>query len=171
MKDFSHVFAMLALSTALGVAVAQAGADTGALAVQEAQLRIALAPTPAIVVREPGDLRLRYPVRQAFAADQAALLPAGRAMLDLVAASLRQFDHTRIDVAVYTDAIGRVEFNRQQSQLRASAVVAYLHSRGVGSVRLIARGVGKEAPLDAENTPEGRDLNRRLELVITPLSS
>jgi outer membrane protein OmpA-like peptidoglycan-associated protein len=50
-------------------------------------------------------------------------------------------------------------------------VVAYLQIRGVAPERLVARGVGEAVQLPAPNTPEGRDLNRRLELTITPLSS
>jgi outer membrane protein OmpA-like peptidoglycan-associated protein len=72
---------------------------------------------------------------------------------------------------VFTDAIGSEEFNRQQAQTRAAALVAYLQARGVAAARLIARGVGEGAPLDAPNSPEGRDLNRRIEFTITPLSS
>jgi len=72
---------------------------------------------------------------------------------------------------VYTDTIGSAEFNQQQSQGRAGVVAAYLQIHGVAPERLVARGVGEAAQLPAPDTPEGRDLNRRLELIITPLSS
>jgi outer membrane protein OmpA-like peptidoglycan-associated protein len=116
-------------------------------------------------------LQLRYPIRLAFVADGMELLPAGKEMLNILARSLRQYERSQVVVAVYTDAIGSDEFNQQQSQARAAVVSAYLHERGVAAPRLIARGAGESAPLNAENTPEGRDLNRRLELTITPLSS
>ncbi|MDE2250359.1 MAG: OmpA family protein [Gammaproteobacteria bacterium] len=141
------------------------------LAVQEAGLRTALAPTAAVVEHGDGAVVLHFPVRLAFVADRAELLPAGTAFLDAVARSLRDHRRSRIVVAVYTDAIGSAEFNQQQAQARAGVVVAYLQIRGVAPERLIARGVGKVAQLPAPNTPEGRDLNRRLELTITPLSS
>jgi outer membrane protein OmpA-like peptidoglycan-associated protein len=153
---------------------ARAGAPAAAapaLAALEAQLRIALAPTAAVIVGGADSLELRFPARQAFAPDTAELLPSGRAMLDLLARSLRDFGGTQVVVAVYTDAIGSEEFNRQQARTRAVALVAYLESRGVAPARLIARGVGKSAPLEAPNTPEGRDLNRRVVFTITPLSS
>jgi outer membrane protein OmpA-like peptidoglycan-associated protein len=154
---------------AAGVPEARDGAAL--LAAQEAQLRIALAQTAAVVVHGDGVLGLRLPARLAFAPDRAELLPSGRELLDLLARSLREYGHTQIVVAVYTDAIGSEEFNRQQAQARAAVVIGYLQTRGVAVARLIARAVGEAAPLEAPNSPEGRDLNRRLELTVTPLSS
>lgn len=115
-------------------------------------------------------LELWYPVRLAFVPDGTELLAPAMAMLDLLARSLREYEHSNIVVAVYTDAIGSPIYNQQQSQGRADAVVAYLQSKGISPARLIARGAGESAPLEAPNTPEGRDLNRRLQVVITPLS-
>ena len=92
-------------------------------------------------------------------------------MLDLLAHSLREYEHTAIVVAVYTDAIGSNDYNLQQSQARAVVVSTYLENKGVAEARLTARGAGESAPLEAPNTPEGRDLNRRLQVIITPLSS
>ena len=132
---------------------------------------MSLAPTAAVITRSNAVLELWYPVRLAFVADGTELLPAATAMLDLLAHSLREYAHTEIVVAVYTDAIGSSEFNQQQSQTRAATVVTYLVSKGVAEARLVARGAGKSTQLEAPNTPEGRDLNRRLQVLITPLSS
>jgi len=165
---------LLAALAAVGMADPADPADPAGLARlagQEALLRTALAPTAAVVEHAAGAVVLHFPVRLAFATDRAELLPAGTAFLDALARSLRDFKHSRIVVAVYTDAIGGAEFNQQQSQARAGVVVAYLQIRGVAPERLIARGGGEAAQLPAPNTPEGRDLNRRLELTIMPLSS
>jgi outer membrane protein OmpA-like peptidoglycan-associated protein len=140
------------------------------LAAQEAALRASLAPTAVVISRTNDALELWYPVRLAFAADGTELLASATAMLDLLAHSLKEYEHTAIVVAVYTDAIGSNDYNQQQSQARAAAVVAYLEAKGVAAARLVARGAGETAPLEAQNTPEGRDLNRRLQVVITPLS-
>ncbi|HVO00222.1 MAG TPA: OmpA family protein [Steroidobacteraceae bacterium] len=137
----------------------------------EAELRAALAPTAAVIEHTERQLTVRCPVRLVFAADRAELLPAGTAMLDALARSLRDYKRTQVVVAVYTDTIGTAEFNQQQSQGRAGVVAAYLQIHGVAPERLVARGVGEAAQLPAPDTPEGRDLNRRLELIITPLSS
>ncbi len=150
---------------------APAGAPGSPLDVQEADLRTALAPTAAVVTRESEAVKLDYPVRLAFVPDGVQLLPTGTQMLDIVVRSLRAHERTQVVVAVYTDAIGSSEFNQQQSLARAEVVVGYLRDRSISGARLIARGVGESEPLSAENTPAGRDLNRRLQLIITPLSS
>ncbi len=140
------------------------------LAAQEASLRTSLAPTAVVISRGNNALELWYPVRLAFSADGTELLAAAMEMLDLLAHSLKEYEHTAIVVAVYTDAIGSNDYNLQQSEARAAAVVAYLETKGVAPARMSARGAGETAPLEAPNTPEGRDLNRRLQVLITPLS-
>ncbi len=162
---------LLAAWPADGMAEPADPAALARLAEQEAGLRIALAPTAAVVEHADVTVVLHLPARMAFAPDRAELLPAGTAFLDAVARSLREYKRSRVIVAVYTDAIGGTEFNQQQAQARAGVVVAYLQIKGVAPERLVARGVGETAQLPAPNTPEGRDLNRRLELTITPLSS
>lgn len=156
-------------ATAAAAAKAQPS-SSAPLAAQEAALRTSLAPTAAVISRSSDALELWYPVRLAFSADGTELLASATAMLDLLAHSLKEYEHTAVVVAVYTDAIGSNDYNQQQSQARAAAVVAYLVTKGVAEARLVARGAGETAPLEAENTPEGRDLNRRLQVVITPLS-
>lgn len=157
---------------ALATPAVQAAAPAPAwLADEEADLRTALAPTAAVIEHAERGVIVHCPARLAFAADRAELLPAGTAVLDALAHSLRAYRHTQLVVAVYTDAIGSSEFNQQQAQARAGVVVAYLQIHGIAPERLIARGVGEAAQLPAPDTPEGRDLNRRLELTITPLSS
>jgi outer membrane protein OmpA-like peptidoglycan-associated protein len=163
--------ALLAVLAAVAMAEPADPAALARLAEQEALLRSTLAPTAAVIEHADGVVVLHFPVRLAFAADRAELLPAGTAFLDAVARSLREYKRSQVVVAVYTDALGGTEFNQQQSQGRAGVVAAYLQIRGVAPERLIARGVGEAAQLPAPNTPEGRDLNRRLELTITPLSS
>jgi outer membrane protein OmpA-like peptidoglycan-associated protein len=162
----------LAASAAGGLGHAgELGTDATRLASQEAGLRMSLAPTGATVVHGEHAVELHIPVRLAFVADRAELLPDAAAMLDAVAHSLREYKRTQVVVAVYTDTIGDSESNRQQAQARSEVVVAYLQIRGVAAERLIARGVGESDQLAAPNTPEGRDLNRRLEMTITALSS
>lgn len=163
--------ALLAALPSRAYAVWPEVAAAARLAAQETVLRTSLAATAAVIVRAPLALELHFPARLAFAADRAELLPAGIAMLDALARSLREYKRTQVVVAVYTDLIGGSDYNQQQAQARAGVVVAYLQIRGIAPERLIARGGGEAAQLAAPNTPEGRDLNRRLELTITPLSS
>ena len=163
----------LEAACAAGPPPSSAGGPTAAerLSAQEEQLRTTLAPTAAVVVRSEKSLELWYPVRLAFVPDGNELLPTGAMLLDLVARSLREYTHSEVVVAVYTDAIGSSDYNQSQSQARATVLVQELAARGVAAARLVARGMGESAQLEAPKTPEGRDLNRRVQLVITPLSS
>jgi len=172
MQAIRHIRGVGIVAAALLLATtALADADPSAVDVQEAGLRTSLAPTAALIAREGETLKLNFPIRLAFVPDGLELLPTGKQMLDILARSLRAHEHTQVVVAVYTDALGSSEFNQQQSLARAEVVVGYLRDRAVAGARLIARGVGESAPLNAENTPAGRDLNRRLQVIITPLSS
>ena len=141
------------------------------LTMLEASLRTDLAATAAVIDSGNATVQLRYPVRLAFAADQYALLPAFTALLDRLAHTLRNYDQVVVEVAVYTDAIGSEKFNAAQSQQRGEAISAWLRERGVASRRLSVRGGGETAAVKAENTPEGRDLNRRVEITLSVLSS
>ena len=141
------------------------------LSVLEASLRTELAATAAVIDSGESALHLRYPVRLAFAADQNALLPAFTVLLDQLAHALRNHDQVVVEVAVYTDAIGSEKFNAAQSQQRGEAISAWLRERGVAARRLSVRAGGESAPLKAENTPEGRDLNRRVAITFSVLSS
>jgi len=159
------------MARAPGPEPAPAAAVGGPLAAQEKQLRTTLAQTAAVVARSEDALELWYPVRLAFVPDGTDLLPSGAALLDLLARSLREYEHSQVVVAVYTDAIGGSEYNQGQSQARAAVLVEALQARGVDAARLVARGMGETVQLEAPDTAEGRDLNRRVQFVITPLSS
>ena len=141
------------------------------LTLLEATLRTELAATAAVIDSGESTLQLRYPVRLAFAADQNVLLPAFKALLDQLAHTLRNDDRVGVEIAVYTDAIGSEKFNAAQSQQRGEAISAGLRERGVAARRLSVRAGGESAPKKAENTPEGRDLNRRVEIAFSVLSS
>ena len=62
----------------------------------------------------------------------------------------------------YTDWIGGEEYNRDLSQRRADAVVAYLRAAGIGADRLSSVGKGLKDTIGDNRTPEGRAQNRRV---------
>ena len=84
---------------------------------------------------------------------------------------LTDADTLSVQIVVHTDATGSEEFNRLQSQQRADLLAGYLQRHGVAARRLFAHGAGEAEPLSTAPTAEGRDLNRRVELVIGALSS
>jgi len=85
-------------------------------------------------------------------------------VLDQVAGSLIANPEIRIEIAGYTDSVGRKMTNLRLSMARAAAVRAYLARRGVSPSRLQARGYGASGAIAPNSTAEGRAQNRRVEL-------
>ncbi|MBD3333397.1 OmpA family protein [candidate division GN15 bacterium] len=102
-----------------------------------------------------------------YASGSAELTPAAEEVLDEVVQSLRAYPETRIEIRGFTDATGPTDFNMQLSQERADAVLQYLVSQGIDVDRMTARGFGENPEyFVADNaTPEGRQKNRRVEIV------
>jgi outer membrane protein OmpA-like peptidoglycan-associated protein len=92
------------------------------------------------------------------------------AVLDSVAIVLNEFDKTYVDVIGHTDSTGPADFNQALSVRRAQSVADYLMSREVIPERLVVTGRGPSQPIASNDTPEGRALNRRVEIVLTPLT-
>lgn len=77
-----------------------------------------------------------------------------------------QYSGYRIQVEGYTDSIGSDSYNRRLSERRAESVKRYLTQQfPISSDRLIVRGLGKSHPIASNDTPEGREKNRRVEVV------
>jgi len=88
--------------------------------------------------------------------------------IDRVAQILNKYPDTTIKVAGYTDSTGSDSYNQQLSEQRANAVKNALVVKGVSASRMTALGMGKSNPIADNNTPEGRQLNRRVTIVIEP---
>jgi OOP family OmpA-OmpF porin len=71
-----------------------------------------------------------------------------------------------IEVAGHTDASGGAARNRELSRQRAESVRQYLISKSIAKARLQAKGYGPDKPIAGNDTPEGREANRRVEFVI-----
>jgi OOP family OmpA-OmpF porin len=99
-----------------------------------------------------------------FEFDRAKLLPESYAVLDRVAASLKDWPEIRVEVGGYTDSKGSDGYNRRLSERRAQAVRDYLISKGIGASRLSAKGYGESDPIASNDTEAGRAKNRRVEL-------
>lgn len=98
-----------------------------------------------------------------FENDSAVLTEASRKILDEVAESLKNQPNVRVEIGGHTDSIGNDAYNHILSQQRAEAVRQYLISRGVSGDRLVAMGYGEFRPVASNETPEGREQNRRVE--------
>ncbi|MEN8135326.1 MAG: OmpA family protein [Thermodesulfobacteriota bacterium] len=84
--------------------------------------------------------------------------------LDLWVSFLNGQQEMKIVLGGYTDSAGNQEYNLKLSKNRAQAVADYLVSKGINSSRLIVKGVGSAHPIATNDTPEGRSLNRRVEI-------
>jgi outer membrane protein OmpA-like peptidoglycan-associated protein len=87
--------------------------------------------------------------------------------LDQLAEFLKENPELRIEIGGHTDSTGSQDFNVRLSVERAEAVRAYLASTGsIDQARLESRGYGDTRPVATNDTPAGRQQNRRVELII-----
>ena len=102
-----------------------------------------------------------------FATNKTVILPQSeQAMADL-AGFLLENPTVTIRITGHTDAVGSDEANQILSEGRANAVRADLIQRGVAAERIEAEGKGEKEPVADNDTEEGRQLNRRVEFIIT----
>jgi outer membrane protein OmpA-like peptidoglycan-associated protein len=102
-----------------------------------------------------------------FASGKATLLPIAEQKLGQVAEVLQnQDDSKKIVVEGHTDSVGSDENNRRLSQDRADAVRAFLVTKGVPSARISSVGRGESTPIGDNKTPDGRAMNRRVEIIV-----
>lgn len=97
------------------------------------------------------------------------LLPASRTELDGLVTILNANPGMRIEIRGHTDNVGSDEANQVLSANRAKSVVDYLIQKGIESNRLQSNGYGERVPVADNETPEGRQLNRRVEFRVQSL--
>lgn len=95
------------------------------------------------------------------------LLGGARERLAKVSGIVLAYPGLHLDVEGHTDSVGGDEYNLTLSQKRAQAVRDYLVQQGIPDSTIAARGLGKAGPVASNDTPEGRQQNRRVELVLS----
>jgi outer membrane protein OmpA-like peptidoglycan-associated protein len=102
-----------------------------------------------------------------FKSGSAELSDSAKPKLDKVANALKaQSQASNVTIEGYTDDTGKPEVNEKLSQDRAQAVADYLEGQGVPKERLTTKGLSTQDPVSTAQTPEGRALNRRVDIVI-----
>jgi outer membrane protein OmpA-like peptidoglycan-associated protein len=95
------------------------------------------------------------------------LLPGARERLAKVSGIVLAYPSLHLQIEGHTDSVGTDEYNQSLSEKRASAVRDYLVQQGITADSIEARGFGKTQPIASNDTPEGRQQNRRVELVLS----
>jgi outer membrane protein OmpA-like peptidoglycan-associated protein len=101
-----------------------------------------------------------------FPFNSTEILPAGRTNLQELANSLQKYATSDVLIVGHTDSVGTDAYNMDLSQRRADAASSYLQSLGVSSARIRTSGRGETEPVQPNDTDEGRQRNRRVEVAI-----
>ena len=148
---------------------AAAGAAIGAAAgrrmdKQEQELR----QIEGVEVTRPseGEIAVRLTNDILFDTDSSALRSASRTTLSELAQNFRQYPDNRITVEGHTDSTGTDVYNQRLSEQRAANVADYLIDQGVTAGAVTVYGFGESRPKTTNDTAEGRQLNRRVEIHI-----
>lgn len=102
-----------------------------------------------------------------FDTGQATLKPAASGTLDRLSAALREESGRRVIIEGHTDDVGSDESNQGLSERRAYSVQSALSQRGVSSSQITAVGKGEGSPIATNASAEGRQANRRVELILS----
>jgi outer membrane protein OmpA-like peptidoglycan-associated protein len=155
-----------------GAVGALAGAAVGQyMDRQQRQLNQELAGTGIEVDRRGDNIVLNMPGDITFAFDRADIQPQFQPVLDDIGRTLSEYNQTTVQVVGHADSVGSDSYNQALSERRARSVADALVQRGVGSNRIYVVGRGESQPIASNNTDEGRARNRRVEIILTPITS
>lgn len=160
-------------ATAIGAVVggAAGGLIGNQLDKQAAELRAELA-NDDILIRNAGDrLIVTLPEDITFDTDSFTVRSSLRADLNRVANNLLAYPDSSVQVIGHTDNVGEADYNQVLSERRANAVADILQAGGVAYNRIQTVGRGENDPAASNLTPEGRAMNRRVDIVIVPRAS
>lgn len=102
-----------------------------------------------------------------FDTNQAQLKPGGTRSLQKLAGFLKRYPQRNAQVEGHTDNTGGAEYNQALSDRRADTVRTYLVDMGIDNQRIATRGFGDVSPVASNNTASGRQLNRRVEIILS----
>jgi outer membrane protein OmpA-like peptidoglycan-associated protein len=168
-------------ASAAAITAAQTDADQSRLAAQQAQVGEHQAITDKAAMRaqlseqlnrilETRDSARGLIVSMSdvlFDTGKYSLKPGAREKLAKVAGILIAYPGLNIEVDGYTDNVGGDEMNQKLSENRSSSVRDYLVEQGVGATSVSAKGFGNTLPVASNDNASGRQVNRRVELVVS----
>lgn len=137
---------------------------------QEATLREQLEGTGVTVSRDGEIIVLSMPGSATFASGSSNVETNIQPVLDSVVLVLDEFSQTYVDIIGHTDSKGSKEYNQRLSEKRAKSIARYLESNAVITERVMADGMGEDDPIANNDTREGRAMNRRVEIKLSPVT-
>lgn len=142
-----------------------AGAIIGHQMDQQAkELKVAI---PGAEVTRIGEgMVVTFPSGLLYDFDSSAIRPDAAQNLRVLAQSLEKYSNEDLLIVGHTDSIGSAQYNQQLSLRRADAAAQYLVAQGVNSTRIRTTGKGETEPIATNETADGRQLNRRIEVAI-----
>jgi outer membrane protein OmpA-like peptidoglycan-associated protein len=123
---------------------------------------------PGVEVSRPseGEIAVNLTNDILFDFNSSALRTESQRTLSDLATNFRNYPDEQVTVEGHTDSVGTPAYNQTLSEQRAAAVSNYLIDQGVPSSRITPIGYGETRPKATNDTPEGRQLNRRVEIHI-----
>jgi outer membrane protein OmpA-like peptidoglycan-associated protein len=101
-----------------------------------------------------------------FDTDKSELRKESFLELDGLIIALKENPRIKIEIGGHTDNVGNDDKNLELSVNRAKAVMDYLIKKGITKERLLFKGYGESEPIASNNTEDGKQLNRRVEIKI-----
>jgi outer membrane protein OmpA-like peptidoglycan-associated protein len=123
---------------------------------------------PGVEVSRPseGEIAVNLTNDILFDFNSSSLRGESQQTLRDLASNFRNYPDEQVTVEGHTDSVGTPSYNQTLSEQRASSVSGYLINQGVPSSRITSIGYGETRPKSSNDTPEGRQLNRRVEIHI-----
>jgi outer membrane protein OmpA-like peptidoglycan-associated protein len=157
--DAARAAADAARAQAATAGAAAASADAQAQQLREELLAMQAKQTDRGMVITLGDVL--------FDTGKAELKPGAMNTVERLAGFLNEHPDLKVLIEGHTDSRGSADYNLGLSERRADSVRAALASRGIQGDRIQARGLGKDYPVASNDTREGQQQNRRVEIVFS----
>lgn len=120
----------------------------------------------AQVTRVGEGLVVTFPSGLLYDFDSSAIRSDAAQNLTALASSLKKYNNEDLLIVGHTDSVGSASYNQALSVRRADAAAQYLEAQGVSASRIHTSGKGESEPIASNDTAEGRQLNRRIEVAI-----
>lgn len=154
-----------------GAGALAGGAVGGYMDYQEKKLRERLQGTGVSVTRVGNDIILNMPGNITFDVNRSEIRPDFYPVLNSVVLVVKEYEKTIIEISGYTDNTGTDAHNLELSNRRAESVGSYLKAQQVNPMRVLSQGFGEQYPAASNDTAEGRQLNRRVQMRLVPLTA